>query len=141
MFENQLKSCLDFIRESLGKAGLKYLKYFIYEKLVEEDIPVIKTKMPVIVRKASKKNIELYTNKNEVLKRLKQGDVCFVAISKNKIAGYLWITFKKRVYIPAIEKTINLMSNEAYIYDVKVFPKFRRNNIGKKILQKEQVRR
>lgn len=71
----------------------------------------------------------------EVLRRTENGHVCFVAQnSQGEIIGYVWIAFDE-LYIGEILKTMALTSGEAFLYDVFVFPKYRKRGAYKQLLR------
>jgi len=133
MWKHKLKSVLHFIRESLGKLGFRYTRFLLFERIMDERIPAIKTKIPVIVKRAFQSEIQrLPINENELIKR--SGDICFIATSPKGVIGYLWVTLKKSAYIPAIEKTRNFKKDQAYVYDARIFQKMRGRNFSEKML-------
>lgn len=120
----------------LWKTGIKYVKVFVWERSLEAEIPETKLKIPAEIKVASSYDMEkLLHMKNEWLKRLNDGDFCLIAVWKDRIIGYVWVSFKRRVYIPEFETEVNFESNEAYLYDSFVFSNFRRKGVLKKLLE------
>ena len=71
----------------------------------------------------------------EILRRTENGHLCFVAQnSQGEIIGYIWIAFDE-IYIGEILKTMALTSGEAFLYDVFVFPKYRKRGVYKQLLR------
>lgn len=131
---------------------LKYVKELVYERPLSTEIAAIKTRIPVKVRTVSIEDIKtgLYEGiilasgddpceHNEALGRICNGNVCFVAMAGNEVAGFAWLYFRKRKYEPAIEREEMFRDGEALIYDRVVFPEFRRKGIGNK-LNEERLR-
>jgi ribosomal protein S18 acetylase RimI-like enzyme len=137
----------------MQRIGLKYVKMLVYERPLHTEIPAVKTKVPVEVRTVSIDDIKsgLYQGirlasgddepmqHNDALGRLCNGDVCFVAMVGNEVAGFAWLYFRERKYEPDIEREETFRDDEALMYSRVVFPKFRRRAIGNK-LNEERLR-
>jgi len=134
------------VRYVMRKIGLKYVKMLVYERSLDAEIAAVKTRIPVEIRTASIENIKnkLYKEvrlasgdepyeHNESLGRICNGNVCFVAMVENNVAGFAWLYFQKKKYEPIIEREETFRDDEALIYDRVVFPKFRRKGIGNKL--------
>jgi len=121
----------------LRKIGLNYMKAFLWERSLEMDIPEIKPRIPAnAVILSDCRDLEKFSPiKSEWLKRLKNGDLCCAIVIGNKILGYLWISFKEKVYITEFEREIKFRSNTAYLYDGFISPNLRRKGLFKKILE------
>jgi ribosomal protein S18 acetylase RimI-like enzyme len=124
----------------------------VYERPLDMEIATVKTKVPVEIRTVSIEDVKsgLYEGvklasgdesyeHNEALGRICNGNVCFVAMVENEVAGFAWLYFRKRKYEPAIEREETFKDGEALIYDRAVFPEFRRKGIGNK-LNEERLR-
>ena len=133
-------------RGVMGRIGLKYVRMLVYERSLDTEIPKIETKVPVEVRLVSSEDVKngYYqgvklasgddpSQHNKSLMRLKNGDICFVAIVEHAVAGFAWLYMQKKKYEPAIETEISLEDGESLIYDRLVFPEFRGNGIGEKL--------
>lgn len=133
-------------RYVMRRIGLKYVKELVYERSLDTEIPAVKTKMPVEVRTVSIGDIKrgLYhgirlasgdepVQHRVVLHRLKNREICLVAMIENKVAGFAWLYFQKRKYEPAIEREETFRDDEALIYDTFVFLKFRRKGVASKL--------
>jgi len=66
---------------------------------------------------------------NKVEKKLMQNDMCIVALEKNRVVGFNMISFGK-IFIPSLEKTIQLKQNEAWSYQITVHKNYRNQHIG-----------
>jgi len=118
------------------KMGLKYVKAFLWKRRLWDEIPKIEIKIPVEIKLASIGDFERYPLlKDEALKRLSEGDLGFIAVWNGMIAGYLWASFKRKVYIQEFEREISLKIGEVYLYDGFVLPDFRRKGLFKKLLE------
>ena len=130
----------------MQRMGLKYVKELVYERPLGTEIPTVKTKVPVEIRTVSIEDIKngLYpgirlasgddpVQHNEALGRICNGNVCFVALIENKVAGFAWLYFQRRKYEPAIEREETFRDDEALIYDTFVFSEFRRKGVGSKL--------
>ena len=140
-------------RYVMQRIGLKYVKELVYERPLGTEIPAVKTSIPVEVRTVSTEDIQksgLYQGirmasgddpmqHNEALGRICNGNVCFVAMVENKVAGFAWLYFQKRKYEPAIEREETFRDDEALIYDTFVLSEFRRKGVGSK-LNEESLR-
>lgn len=131
----------------MQRIGLKYVKELVYERPLDIEIAAVKTKVPVDVRTVSMIDIKngLYKGirlasgddepylHDEALGRLCNGNMCFVAMVENKVAGLAWLYLQSKKYEPAIEREETFRDDEALIYATFVFPEFRRRGISSKL--------
>ena len=150
-------------RYVMRRIGLKYVKELVYERPLNTEIPTVKTKVPVKVRIVSIGDIKnglyqriikdgLYQRiirvvryrhyptqhrerHREILRRLEDGDVCLIAMVDDMVAGFAWLYFRDRKYEPAIEREETFRDDEALIYDIVVFPEFRRKGVSAKLTE------
>jgi len=133
-------------RYVVSRIGLKYVRMLVYERSLDTEIPEVETKVTVEVRLVSAEDVKSGryegvslasgddpSRHNNPLSRLRNGEVCLIAVVDGKIAGYSWLYFQKTKYEPAIETEIALEDGESLIYDRLVFPEFRGNGIGEKL--------
>lgn len=73
------------------------------------------------------------THKATMLKRLKQGDLCFKAQKNGKIYGYIWIR-KNTLYFSEVYYKVRTDELSVWVYDELVFDEFRGKGIQQKIL-------
>lgn len=59
---------------------------------------------------------------NQFLKRMKEHKVCIIALIKDKIVYYRWISFERKNLVPLEDK-------EAYLFDAYTLPEYRRLGI------------
>jgi len=136
------------IRYLLSKIGLKYVTYFVFEIDLNKEILSVQTKIPIEFEIATENSIKqnLYNNikfvsgddpilHNEALRRIAEGDICFVGRVNGIVSAISWISFKEKHYEPEIEKEEIFTRDEALIYRRVVFPKYRRNDISKKLTE------
>ncbi len=127
---------ISILKTALERVGIKWNKIILVELPVDKVGLEVRTRIPFEIRIATKENLKEFGCDSEaMLRRIDSGDVGFLAISDNKLAGYSWLCVGKRAYIPDIEQDIDLGANSAYQYDGRVYPEFRRNNLHKKLLQ------
>lgn len=118
------------------KIGLKYVKAFLWERHLADEIPEMEAKIPVEIRLASIRDFKRSPLLKDVaLKRLSGGDLGFIAVWNGMIAGYLWASFKRKVYMQECEREISCKIGEVYLYDGFVLPDFRRKGLFKKLLE------
>lgn len=115
---------------------MKSVKLFLWERNLGDEIPKTETKIPVEIKLASVPDFKR-TNlpKDEAVKRLSEGDLGFIAMSNGRIAGYLWASLKRKVYLQEIEREVSFRTDEVYLYDGFVLPDFRRTGLLKKLLE------
>lgn len=126
----RFKSLLNVIKKNI----IVYTQVIIYEKRLD-NIPSVNTKIDVSVKRASLDDIRkmFQRDKNNLAKKLKEGHVCFIAERKGDILGYCWVAFRE-LYVREIDRKIKFKKAEACIYDVFVFPDYRRKRIYQKML-------
>jgi len=133
---------IPFAQYFLWKIRLKYVKALVWELDLVREIPKIGTKMPVNIRTAAIHDLLTHAyfgrpplREDEALKRLNDGDLCFIALWKGIIIAYMWATLKRKVYVPEFEREIVFKNGEGYLYDGFVFPVFRRKGLFKKMVE------
>lgn len=131
---------MQLVRYFLWKMRLRYVRALIWERNLEEEIPKIETKIPVNIRMATIHDLRAHPHfgrlplrEDEALKRLSNGDLCFIVLWKGIIIGYMWAAVKRKIYIPEFEREIVFEDDEGYCYDGFVFPVFRRKGLFKKM--------
>jgi GNAT superfamily N-acetyltransferase len=84
----------------------------------------------VLAREAVLADASLFENPQIFIKRLRAGKRCFIGIDSatGKLANYRWIATWTE-YIPEIDRDIVLRPGEAYSYDLRTLPEFRRRGI------------
>jgi GNAT superfamily N-acetyltransferase len=70
----------------------------------------------------------------EARERLRQGEHCFVCEDSGKIVGYLWFCPIEK-YIPEIQSSLILQSDEVYVYNGYVVPEFRGRDIMPRLIK------
>jgi GNAT superfamily N-acetyltransferase len=122
--------------QCLWKIGLKYVKLLLWERHLTNEIPKTETKIPVEIRLASIRDFERSPLlKDEAAKRLNEGDLGFIAVWNGMVVGYLWASFKRKVYLGEIEREVSFKTGGVYLYDGFVLPNFRRKGLFKKLLE------
>lgn len=130
-------------RYFLWKMGLKYVKAFFWERNLVGEIPKTETKISVNVKLATIHDFarahshfgSLPLRKDDALKRLNNDNLCFIAIWNGMIVGYMWVSLKRKVYIPEFEREIVFRNDEAYFYHGFVHPNFRRKGLLNKMTE------
>jgi len=84
----------------------------------------------IIIREATVDDVNLFEDKDVFLERLEQGNRCFVGIEEatGKPTNYRWIN-TSRAYVPELKRYMIFKPGEAYAYDLKTVPEFRRRGI------------
>lgn len=133
---------IPLVQYFLGKMRLKYIRALIWEHNLAGEIPKIETKILVNIRMATIHDLRAHPHfgrlplrEDEALKRLSNGDLCFIALWKGIIIGYMWATLKRKVYMPEFEREIVFENSEGYLYESFVFPVFRRRGLFKKMVE------
>ncbi|MAG39306.1 hypothetical protein CMO90_04440 [Candidatus Woesearchaeota archaeon] len=113
----------------MSKKTSFFEKIILFERNLKESIPEIKTKIPIKVKKATKKDAPLFKEigfgndariltKKKFYSKIESGAKCFFVIHKKKIIGRAWISFsnneKNLRLLHAIKKTDGYLSN-AYV--------------------------
>jgi hypothetical protein len=84
----------------------------------------------VIAREAVVGDAALFETPQVFLERLNAGQRCFLCIDSatGRLANYRWLATSPQ-YIPEIERYVILEPGQAYSYDLKTLPEFRRRGI------------
>jgi len=136
-FSLHFKTLINCFKNILRENIVDYVQVIIYERPLT-NMPSINTKIKVSVKRASMDDLKrIYVirarNKNGLSKRLNDGHLCFIAERKGDPVGYCWVAFRE-LYIIEIDRKIKFDNAEACIYDVFVFPEYRRKKIYQKML-------
>jgi len=84
----------------------------------------------IIVREATIEDVDLFEDRNLSLERLKQGSRCFMGIEEatGRLTNYRWIN-TSWAYVPELKRYMIFKPGEAYAYDLKTLPEFRKRGI------------
>ena len=80
-----------------------------------------------------------HADADEVLSRLEQNRRCFVAWHGEEIASYCW-TSMQHEYVGEMERDLNLLDGEAYIWNCATLPRYRRQGLYTALLAYIQTR-
>jgi GNAT superfamily N-acetyltransferase len=85
----------------------------------------------IVIREAMIDDLNLFENRELVLKRFNDGHRCFIGIEEatGKLANLRWINTTGFAYIPELERNWWFGPDGAYAYDLKTMPEFRRRGI------------
>jgi hypothetical protein len=84
----------------------------------------------ISIREATFDDARLFDDRRVFMERLKAGHRCFMGIedSTGKLTNCRWVS-TSGVHIPEIRRDLILRPREAYVYDVRTTPEFRRRGI------------
>jgi hypothetical protein len=84
----------------------------------------------ITVREATIEDADLFDDRHLFLERLKQGSRCFMGIedATGKLTNYRWIN-TSYAYVPELKRYMLFKPGEAYAYDLRTLPEFRRRGI------------
>jgi GNAT superfamily N-acetyltransferase len=84
----------------------------------------------ICFREAALDDAGLFDDQALFLKRMKSGSRCFMGIEEatGKLANYRWVDTSSP-YIPELKRHLILKPDEAYAYDLKTLPEFRKRGI------------
>jgi hypothetical protein len=82
------------------------------------------------VREATIEDVDLFEERDVFLQRLQAGRRCFIAIEEatRRLANRRWVN-TSAAYIPELKRYFMLRPGEAYVYDLKTMPEFRRRGV------------
>ncbi|MHB8108974.1 MAG: GNAT family N-acetyltransferase [Syntrophorhabdaceae bacterium] len=120
-------------------------KMFFYEYIYPESTPmqspaddfIYRTLLPadygkllesLMVQRSSEKKFFRPIDIENVVERLKRGDICYIGEKNGEIAGYCWFA-RHSFYISQISHAINLEPTDLYLYNAYVLKPYRRHNI------------
>jgi GNAT superfamily N-acetyltransferase len=84
----------------------------------------------IIVREATFEDVDLFESRNIFIERLQSGNRCFLGIEEatGKLTNFRWINTAE-AYVPELNRHLILSAGEAYAYDLRTLPEFRRRGI------------
>lgn len=105
-----------------------YRRYILLSRSTSEPIPEINIDKKILIRIATPLDVPNFENivspqKLKIFSKLfKEGKICLVALDKDKIIYYSWISFEQKSFV-------GLKDKEAYFFDSYTIPKYRGLNI------------
>lgn len=101
------------------------------------DIPDVQSKIPIRIDLLNKNTINRINevkrlNTERLIRRLKRGDHCYVAIpiETENLASYHWVQYNGRHFIQQAGKNVEIEDDEACIFHVRVADQYRGNRIN-----------
>jgi ribosomal protein S18 acetylase RimI-like enzyme len=84
----------------------------------------------IVLREAGIEDANLFADRDLFFERLNDGHRCFMGIEEasGKLTNYRWVSTAP-AYIPELWRYLLLKPGEAYVYDLKTLPEFRRRGI------------
>ena len=97
---------------------------------LREAIPERRPMPGITVREATIEDVDLFEDRHLFLERIKQGNRCFMGIedATGKLTNYRWVN-TSCAYVPELRRYMLFKPDEAYAYDLKTLPEFRRRGI------------
>ena len=112
-----------------------YHRTLLRERLLEEPIPDITSRLPVTIDLLKKTEVNEYlafhteAEPLRIAERFNSGHWCFVARHEGQIISACWAA-THRIWIPSLACEIYLTQDEVYIYDSFTKPNFRRQYVS-----------
>jgi ribosomal protein S18 acetylase RimI-like enzyme len=113
---------------------IDWQKVIIFERSLAEPIQEVIPKVPVSIKQSTIDDmgkLASIVDKDKYFRfqqRFKQGKICFIALDKDKVVAFSWISFQNE-YIPEWECGIKLNDNEAYVFDSFIDPDYRHKRL------------
>jgi hypothetical protein len=97
---------------------------------LSEPMPERRPVPGIILREATVDDAYLFEDRNVFLQRLEQRNRCFIGIEEatGKLAQQRWVNTSS-AYVPELKRWWILRPGEAYAYDLKTMPEFRKRGI------------
>ena len=141
----------DVLREG-GTRGLwfKVLERTVYRRVVlveralDEPVPEVAARLPLVIDLLKESEVDEYVglfprgNPSETRRRLRAGQLCFVARYKGRLVCANWAT-TKAAQLPYLDCAIQLAPGEVYTYELFTSPDFRGQNIAP-VVKAQQLR-
>jgi ribosomal protein S18 acetylase RimI-like enzyme len=93
-------------------------------------LPERQTIPGITIREATIDDANLFEEREMFLERLREGHRCFMGTedATGKLTNYRWVN-PSAAYIPELKRYLILEPGEAYVYDLRTLPEFRRRGI------------
>jgi GNAT superfamily N-acetyltransferase len=111
-----------------------YRRQILFERPLHEPIALVRPRLPVVVSLLQETEVEEYlgfrpeADPSQVCRRLKAGQLCFVARYEHRIVCTAWAT-TTQAWTAHLGREIPLAAGEVYIYDVLTAPDVRGQQI------------
>jgi hypothetical protein len=108
--------------------------YTCFKRSLDEPIPNIVPKIPVEIRQATINDLPKFKEIIDEAKydrfkqRFQEGNICFVALDKEKIVSFAWIGLCNK-FEPELGVEVKLAEKEAYLFDAYVVPEYRNHGL------------
>lgn len=123
-------------------------RVLVYVSLTNNPIIISKPRVKVTIRKATLADIYRFAESmpwkvpSEIQKysnKLKNGRICFIALDKDKIVSYTWLTFDfdRSLDGSKMGPPIRLRPGDIYSYDSYTLPEYRARGIGSALWAKK----
>jgi ribosomal protein S18 acetylase RimI-like enzyme len=105
-----------------------------FKRSLDEPIPEKSPKLEVEIRQATisdlpkLKEIVDEEKYDRFKRRFQKGKICFIAIYKEKVAAFAWISIDNE-FEPNLQVEIKLEEKEAYLFDAYVVPEYRNHRL------------
>jgi hypothetical protein len=105
-----------------------------FKRSLDKPILDIVPKIPVEIRQATVedlpklKEIVDEAKYDRFKRRFQEGNICFIALDKEKIVSFSWIGLSNK-FEPELRVEIKLAEKEAYLFDAYVVPEYRNHGL------------
>jgi len=113
-------------------------KTFVFEKFLSKVCFEMGNEAKVDVRLAQSEDILKLVKKfkkfrgGKAEERLRVGHLCFLAGKNGDVVHYKWVSFNE-TYVDALERSIRIVADSAYVYDAYTVPEYRGMGISSKV--------
>lgn len=130
------------IRHAVRKVA-QIRRLFFFEADLTQPLPNVTARIPVEIRTATLKDLEIFANeleqraglnRQEAQQRLKAGNVAVLALCDRKLAGIQWLTFTDRL-VTDIGRKLVLAPGEACDFAAVTFPEWRGKGIASALMR------
>jgi hypothetical protein len=130
LIEGGLKTLLTRSLRKLVRPAVRIGTLVFTECDLRRPLPERRPLPGIIVREATIEDVDLFEDCDLFLERLKTGNRCFLGIedATGKLANYRWINTSS-AYVPELKRYMIFRPGEAYAYDMRTLPEFRKRGI------------
>lgn len=122
---------------------LCYRRVYVYKEILQDDVELVAARIPLSIRKLDEADLADYGAQSssldqlEVEERLDAGHMCHAAWSGATLVGVAW-SAPGRAVINYLNVALELPEGAVYIYEVFVWPAYRRQGVARRISRERQ---
>jgi GNAT superfamily N-acetyltransferase len=116
--------------KKIARPAFKTGSLVFFECDLRKPMPERRELPSIVIREATTQDAAMFSDQAVFFERLAEGHRCFMGIEKatGRLTNYRWVSTVS-AYFPELQRHLILKPGEAYVYDLRTLPEFRRLGI------------